>query len=144
MVNPFQEVNWNPDTAATRKFAVSLIIGLPAVALILLLARGLFGHSWQTHPAMWIAVSGVVLGGIFWIAPPVARPFYFVWYFVACCIGIVIGNVLVLAFFFTVILLLGLLLRPRLTLRKAPTKSANSYWNKVEQDSDSRRYYQQF
>lgn len=144
MVNPFQEVNWHPNTAATRKFAATLMVGFAAVALLLLVANRMFGHSWQIHTAMWIVVSGLVLGAVFWMVPLMARPFYLVWYFVACCIGIVIGNALVLAFFFTVILLLGALVRPRLGLKKAPDKSTHSYWNRVEQESDSRRYYQQF
>ncbi|MFT4587452.1 MAG: hypothetical protein ACI9VS_002084, partial [Candidatus Binatia bacterium] len=29
MLNPFKEVDWNPDLPARRKFAVSLVIGFP-------------------------------------------------------------------------------------------------------------------
>ena len=34
MINPFSEVNWNPDRPARKKFAVSLIIGFPAIAVV--------------------------------------------------------------------------------------------------------------
>ena len=29
MVNPFNEVSWNPDLRERRKFALSLVIGFP-------------------------------------------------------------------------------------------------------------------
>ena len=57
MVNPFKEVNWRPDVAERRKFALSLMIGFPCVALLFLLAGRLARGSWspalllfQNHP----------------------------------------------------------------------------------------------
>ena len=36
MVNPFKEVNWNPGPQERRKFALSLVIGFPCIAVVLL------------------------------------------------------------------------------------------------------------
>ena len=38
MLNPIKEVNWQPDTAARRVFAKSLMIGFPCLALLFLVA----------------------------------------------------------------------------------------------------------
>src|SRR4051812_23818824 len=109
MINPFAEVNWNPDTSAKRKFALSLMIGFPSLAAALFCFKRVWSGSWDPETAGWMAVAGFFLGGILWALPSVARPFYLVWYFIACCVGIVIGNALLLLFFFTVIVLFGLL-----------------------------------
>jgi hypothetical protein len=146
MINPFKEVNWNPDTAAKRKFALSLIIGFPCVALALLLLRRLISGGWHLGPALWLAGIGAAAGIVLRALPGIARPFYRAWYFVSCCIGIVISNVLLAAFYFIVLTLVGLVMRAigRQPLRKGFEKNAATYWNDAEQVTDPKRYYSQF
>ncbi len=65
MLNPFREVNWNPDTTARRAFAKSLVIGFPCVALVFLLAGWLAGKGWNVSFALKLGGIGalLILGG---------------------------------------------------------------------------------
>jgi len=100
MINPFTEVNWNPDIAERRKFGRTLFFGLPIVALLLALAKRLLTGQWHWEPAIWIAAVGITVGLISLATPSLARPFYVVWYGIACCIGIVMTNLLLAVFYY--------------------------------------------
>jgi len=145
MMNPFAETNWNPDTQARKKFAVSLIVGFPIIAVMFALVSYLKTHS-VGHFPIWLGGIGFVAGIIFWLVPQIARPFYVVWYFIACCMGIVIGNILFALFFYLVFTPMGLLLRLRRNpaITKGFDKSAKSYWCDAEKQVDLKRYYRQF
>ena len=146
MVNPFKEVNWRPNVAERRKFALSLMIGFPCVALLFLLAGRLARGSWSPVLPLWIGGVGVGLGVVLWLLPWLARPFYLVWYALACCIGIVVGNLLLIAFFYLVMTPIGVLMRAagRAPMQKGFDRSAATYWTNAEKVSDPRRYYRQY
>jgi len=145
MMNPFAEVDWNPDVRGRKKFAVSLIIGFPVIALLLALVSYLKTHAVGPFPA-WLGGVGLAAGVIFWLLPQIARPFYVAWYFLACCMGFVIGNVLFAVFFYLVFTPLGLLLRLRKkqAITKGFDKAKASYWRDAEKPVDLKRYYRQF
>lgn len=145
MINPFSEVNWNPDRLARRKFAVSLIIGFPVIAALFSAIAFLKHHS-LNHFFVWLGVIGLAAGIILWLLPQIARPFYLVWYFIACCMGFVMGNLLFALFFYLIFTPLGLLLRLRRDpgLTKGFDKSRKSYWRDAEKQVDLKRYYRQF
>src|SRR3954471_16196824 len=111
MINPFQDVDWNPGLREKRKFALSLIIGCPSVALLLFLLRRITSGQWHSSPAVWIAGIGAGMGLALWLLPVVAKPFYVAWYFLARCIGIVLANLLFMIFFFAIVTPVGLLRR---------------------------------
>jgi len=143
MLNPFAEVNWNPDVPARRKFAISLIIGFPCIAIFFALVTRL--HAWKPL-LLWVGVPGCAVGLVLWVLPQIARPFYVVWYGIACCIGIVVGNVLFMAFYYLVVTPLGLLRRafnPR-AFSKGFNKSRATYWEDAQKVLDPKRYYRQF
>jgi hypothetical protein len=145
MMNPFAEVDWNPDVRARKKFAVSLIVGFPVIAVLFGVVTRLVKHSW--HPFfLWLGIIGLAVGIVLWLLPQIAKPFYMVWYFIACCMGIVIGNVLFALFFYLVFTPLGLCLRLRQNqpITKGFDKSRKSYWRDAEKSVDSERYYRQF
>jgi hypothetical protein len=146
MVNPFKEVNWNPDLAQRRKFALSLLIGFPCLAALFLLAGFLRGRGWQWIIPAWIAAGGALTGLLLLTVPQIARPFYVAWYFVGCCIGILIGNLVLSVLFFTLFLALGLLMRGlgRRTIRKGFDPQSKSYWQDADPPGDPERYYRQF
>jgi len=148
MLNPFKEVNWNPGLAERRKFARSLVIGFPCVALILLLAGRLHSHTgaWNFKPPLLVGGIGVAFGLLFLVLPAIAKPFYLVWYFVASCIGLVMGNLLLGVAFYVFFTIVGLLKRGfgRPAIRKTVDKQARTYWQDAEQPSDRQRYYRQF
>lgn len=145
MVNPFKDTNWNPGTAEKRKFAVSLIIGFPILAAVFALVGWLRTGAWSGG-FVWLAVIGAALGAVLWVLPQIARPFYLVWYFAACCLGIVISNLLIAAFFYLVFTPIGLLMRAagRDPLQKRLDRSRTTYWHDVEKVVDGERYFRQF
>jgi hypothetical protein len=146
MVNPFADVNWKPDLAGKRKFAVSLIFGFPCIALLMFLVRGLAGGHWRPGGLVWLAVAGSAAGMILWALPMIARPFYVVWYFIGCCMGFVMGNLLLSVFFYLVVTPIGWLMRiaGKISLARGFDKSKPTYWQEGEKVVDLRDYYRQF
>jgi hypothetical protein len=145
MVNPFKEINWNPNPAECRKFAKSLILGFPSIAIFFSIVGRLTTHTWNPF-FLWLGVFGLSVGVVLWLLPQIAKPFYVAWYFVACSMGIVVGNVLLSAFYFLVITPIGLAMHAagRQLLRKGFDKNAVTYWRDAEKSIDPQRYYRQF
>ena len=146
MLNPFKEVNWNPDTAALRTFARSLVIGFPCIAVAFLLAGFLGGKGWNVSFALKLGGSGAVAGVLFYAVPAIAKPFYIVWYALACCIGLVVGNVLLGLIFYVLVTGIGLVKRlgGRQAIRKTPDHQATTYWVDAPPTPEAKRYYRQF
>lgn len=146
MVNPFKEVNWNPGPQERRKFALSLVIGFPCIAVVLLLLGWLRGKGWNLPLAAEVGGGGLAVGLLLLALPQIARPIYVGWYFVACCIGTVVGNLALGIVFFVLVTGLGLLMRAlgRRPVRKTFDKRAATYWQDLEQVDDPNRYYRQF
>lgn len=145
MVNPFKDTDWNPDLAARRSFAKSLIIGFPTLALVFTIAGWLKTHEWSAWTP-WLAGIGAGLGVVFWVVPQIAKPFYLAWYFLACCLGIVVSNSLLAVFYYLVITPFGVVMRwcgrDRMNRRLDPGKK--SYWQDAEKVVDPQRYWRQF
>lgn len=145
MMNPFKDVDWSPGLVEKRKFAKSLMIGFPALAIVFSLIHWLGAHSLKTS-FLYLGVIGATAGVILWVIPSIAKPFYMAWYFIACCIGFVMGNLLFCAFYFAVFTPIGLLKRSmgRPTFHKGFDKKTNSYWKEAEKEVEIGRYYRQF
>lgn len=146
MVNPFKEVDWNPDVAGRRSFAKSLVIGFPCVAVAFLLILRVKNGVWDTDLPLRIGLIGAVTGAVLYALPMLARPFYLVWYAVACGIGLVIGNVLLGLVFYVFVTGIALVMRllGRDPLHRQIDRVAATYWRDAEQPTDPRRYYSQF
>lgn len=146
MINPFKEVNWQPDTSARRKFAVSLIIGFPCLGLVLFLGRGLINGAWNPGLALKLGGIGLGAGIVFLLLPAIARPFYLAWFFVSCCIGIVVSNLLMALFYFVLLTPIGLLVRAfgRSAVQKGFKREAVTYWEAAPKSRPAKSYYQQF
>ena len=146
MLNPFKEVNWNPDTAALRTFARSLVIGFPCIAVAFLLAGLLAGKGWNISFALKLGGFGAAAGVLFYAVPVIAKPFYIVWYALACCIGLVVGNVLLGLIFY--VLVTGIALVRRFfgsqPIRKTPDPQAKTYWLAAAPPLNLKRYFSQF
>ena len=145
MMNPFAEVNWKPDVGEKRKFAFSLIIGFPCLALVFATMGRIASGGWNGK-FVWLAVIGALAGGVLWLIPQIAKPFYLAWYFVACCIGFVVGNILLSAVYYLVVTPIGLLVRAsgRGAIRRNLDRTSDSYWREAETVVDLTRYYRQF
>lgn len=146
MVNPFNEVNWKPGLPERRKFAVSLMIGFPAVAVALLLAGRLHGGTWRFELPLAVGGIGLVAGLVFRVLPQIVRPFYLGWYSVACSIGFVVGNVALAGVYLLLFTPIGLVRRAfgRQTFSKGFDRGAPTYWRDVRKTVDLTKYYRQF
>jgi len=146
MINPFTDVNWNPDIAERRKFGRTLLLGLPIIALLLALAKRFLTGQWHWEPAIWIAAVGITVGLISLATPSLARPFYVVWYGIACCIGIVMTNLLLAVFYYLAFTPISLLKHAlgKKTFRKGFQKGSPTYWQEAKHAPDRQRYYNQF
>ena len=146
MMNPFKEINWKPGLEQRRAFGKSLVIGFPIIALIFLVAGRLQLGEWNYLWPMRIGLIGAGAGAVFWAVPQLALPFYILWYGVAACIGLVIGNLIFAGIFFLLITPTGFLLRMagKDPIRKKPDKTAKSYWVEEKSGKDPLSYYRQF
>ncbi len=146
MVNPFKEVDWNPSPAALRAFAKSLVVGFPCLGLALLIIGRISSGQWEAQVPLLVAGCGVFAAIVFWLIPRIAKPFYIVWYCLACSIGLLLGNALLALVFYIVVTLIGLGMRllGRDPLNRKLDKNAKTYWLDVERDDDPQRYYRQF
>ena len=145
MLNPFKDVNWNPDVAERKNFALSLVLGFPIIALILATITRLSSHAWKPF-FFWLGVIGLTTGALLWLIPQIARPLYVIWYFCGCCLGIVMGNTLFALFYYLLLTPMGLIMRlaGRDPLRRRLDRSTPSYWRDAEKVVDMKRYYRQF
>ena len=146
MLNPFKEVNWHPDTAARRVFAKSLMIGFPCLALLFLVAGRIKTGAWNPAFSLQLAAIGAGAGALFWLVPAIAKPFYVVWYALACCIGLVVGNVVFALIFYVLVTGIGLLKRlgGNPPICKAPDRQAKTYWITAPPTPEPKRYFSQF
>lgn len=146
MINPFAEINWKPGVSDIRTFGKSLIIGGSSFAVAFtLLSKLVPAYADHATFASRAFVFVVLTGVLSWLIPTIGRPAYYVWFFVAACIGTVVTNTLLLLFyygFFTVIsLLMRLTGRDPLRLRRPATTSD---WLPYLPVSDVKRYYRQY
>jgi hypothetical protein len=146
MLNPFKEVNWKPGLEEKRKFAWSLVLGFPVLAVIFLLMGRLRTGAWHLTFPLTLGVIGFSLGLLLLALPLLAKPFYVIWYFLGCCIGLVVGNVLLAGVFYLLVTPLGFLKRAfgNRPIRKTFDKGAPTYWRDASQNTDPQRYYSQF
>jgi hypothetical protein len=93
-----------------------------------------------------LAGVGFTVGLVLRIFPSIARPFYVIWTFLGCCMGLVIGNLLLSLFFFLILTPMGSFMRlvGYRAIRKAFDKRTDTYWEDAETVSDVGRYYRQF
>jgi hypothetical protein len=146
MLNPFHDVNWKPGPGEKRRFAWSLVLGFPCLALGLFVLRRVATGDWDPRLPLIVGIVGVAVGVVLLLAPGIALPFYRAWYFLGCCLGFVTGNVLLTLFYFLCFTPVALLRRafgsPALT--KAPDPRANSYWKTAPPPPEPARYFRQF
>jgi hypothetical protein len=146
MINPFREQNWNPDRRERRRFARSLVIGCPCIAIIVFVLARWRGAAWSTDVALAIGAGGGLMGLILWTVPQVARPVYVVWFGVACAVGLVMGNALLTAVYLLLFAPIGMVRRAagRGGLSKGFDRAATSYWRDAPPQKAVERYYRQF
>lgn len=148
MVNPFTEIDWNPDRKAVRAFGrivliVSAVVVPVTVGLHLLLADGSAG-GFMLFLSRLFAVF-FALGLIAFLLPAAGKHIYKIWYFLSACIGLLVANLLLLLFFFgffsPIALVMRYLVRRDPLLLKRPT---GTMWSDHPRPRDVSRYYRQY
>jgi hypothetical protein len=146
MMNPFKEINWNPQTKDLRKFALSLIIGFPCLAVVFFLVKWWRFHAHPT-PDFFLKLGGIgaAVGLICLIIPFIARPLYYVWYALAGVMGLVMGNLIFAVMYYIIFSPLALLMRMtgRDPLQLKAVK-AESHWIDAEPAPPPARYFSQY
>ena len=147
MINPFKEINWQPDTAELRKFAWSLIIGFPCIAIVFFLAKWAKTQS-VPEPRFFLLLGGIgaAAGVVSLLIRPLARLLYPVWYFLAACVGIVMANLIFAVLFYGLFTPIGLFMRVigRDALNLKWKKSAATHWIDAPPAPPAERYFSQF
>lgn len=144
-MNPFKDINWNPQAADLRKFAWSLVIGFPCLAVLFFCAKWLkTGAMPSPEGFLKLAAVGVIVGLICLAVPLIAKPLYYVWYAIAGCIGFVMGNLIFGLMFYAVFTPIGLVMRligrDPLQLKQ---KQASSHWIDAPPQPPAARYFTQ-
>ncbi len=147
MINPFKEVNWRPGSEDLRKFAISLIIGFPVIAVIFFVI-GWARTSALPAPHGYLTLGGIgaAVGLVCLLIPLIARPLYFVWYAVASCIGLVMANLIFALMFYGIFAPLGLVMRllGRDPLNLKWQRTSASHWVDAPPAPPASRYFSQY
>ena len=134
----FHLVNWNPDRAELRRFAVAMIVGFAVLGALVAWKTGLIGPKTRV---LWAA--GVVLAGAANI-PYAGRLAYLVVYVPASLIGWVISHVLLTAVFFGVFTPVGLIIRVAGIDPMMLRSPAGGGWKPFQRSKLTDRYYSQY
>jgi hypothetical protein len=147
MINPFKEINWQPDRQDLRKFSISLIIGFPCIALVFFLAKWV-SKGELPEPRFFLLLGGIgaAVGFVCLIIPIIGRPLYYVWYTLAACVGIVMANLLFGLLFYVLFAPLGLFMRliGRDALSLKSKKGSISYWKDAPPPRPVTHYFRQY
>jgi hypothetical protein len=125
------KVNKNPSARDVRIFAIGLLIGFPAFAMVLLcLARTRTGMA-QSSPftfgmAMGLCAVGVVGGMLAFLSPALGRKLYIAWMTLTLPIGIVMSTVLLSLIYFALLAPFSVIVRRKDPLRKK--LGGPTYW----------------
>ena len=147
MINPFKEINWKPASTDLRKFAWSLIIGFPIIALLFFLMKWTGTHRMpEVKSYLLLGGIGAAIGIVCLLVPVIARPLYYVWYALAACIGIVMANLIFALIFYGLFAPMGLLMR---LIRRDPLnlkwkRSAATHWIDVPPAPPAAHYFRQY
>ena len=148
MINPFAEINWNPEEKDILSFGRAMLIGFSAIAVIFLIVN-LFRLPLSQGLTVPIAIFfiGALLYIISNIGVGAAKPFYFIWFFLAATIGIVVSNILLMAFYYLFFSVFAFLFRSisgrdPLTLKKNSNKK--SWWVEIQGEKTLKSYFKQF
>ncbi len=148
MINPFDDINWHPDNAELRSFGRTMLLAFSALSAFLL-AVNLFRFPLNeslTIPSAFFLV-GVFFCLVSMLGVPVALPFYWGWNFFAGIIGLVLGNLMLLLFFYVFFSGFAVLFRvgtgrDPLALTKDP--NARTWWRERVAKRNLKSYFKQY
>jgi hypothetical protein len=146
IVNKFKDINWSPNIAERKQFALRLLAGFPCMGVGLSIIIRLSSGHWNFHVPMIVVSVGLAVAVLSWILPVLALPVYRVWYFLVCIIDTVVTISMLTLLFYLVMFPAGLVYRlfKGGPFRKQPTSARATYWEDVPPTHDVSRYYRQY
>jgi hypothetical protein len=147
MINPFKDINWSPERTELRKFAWSLIIGFPCLALVFFLAKWIKTHE---VPALdfFLKLGGIgaAIGIVCLAVPLIARPLYYIWYGIAGVMGLIMGNLIFCVMFYLLFTPIGLVMKlmGRDALNLKWQRTSASHWIDAPPAPSADHYFSQF
>lgn len=131
--------------AACRRFAFTLLVGLPLAGFVWLLLLRITTGGWIWSVPLGFVLAAFVLGGSALAAPDWGRRLYIGWHAVVRTIERGLTGVLLFIFFWFVVTPIGLVRRRRSSgFLRGPMPGRKSYWQEVPPVKDPSRYYRQY
>ncbi len=140
------KISWNPSDRQLRQFGVCAVLGLPLLGW---LALG------RTGPAHWspaefavigsFATLGLVTGLLAWLSPRLLRIPFIAATLITLPIGLVLGELLLLAIYFGIFTPVALVFRliGRDALDRRLDAGIPSYWMPKAQAANAEQYFHQ-
>ncbi len=148
MINPFTEINWQPEKKDIISFGRSMLIGFTVISTIFLIVN-LFIIPFNEAlywPTLLFSV-GALLYLISNAGVTIAKPFYLVWFFLSATIGIMVSNLLLTMFYYLFFSVFAVIFR--LTTGRDPLKlkkdlNKKSWWVEIKEEKSLKRYFKQY
>jgi hypothetical protein len=135
----FQHLNWRPDRAELRRFAVAMLIGFAVLGMLAAWRAGGLGRN---ALALWLIGVALAVGAL---VPGLGRFVYLLVYLPTSIIGYVVSSIVLTLIFYFVFTPLGLLLKLLgHDLLQLNAKRAQSNWRQRGDEKHADRYYHQF
>lgn len=149
MINPFNEINWNPGVREIKSFGRTVLTGFLLIGAVVFLSGVLRRFSFAEAAVIpfWLGGAGIFVWLIARLSPAAARPLYLVWFFAAACMGIVVSNLILAGFFYLIFTPTGIVLRilsgrDPLLLKRDNSRKSN--WADHKSKTDPARYFKQY
>ena len=134
---PLVQLNWNPEDHQLKQFGWFSLVMLPLIA-----------SFWGATPSLIGIFFGVgaLLTVVGMLVPKVLKPVFVGLSVVLMPIGLVVGEIMMIAVFLTVFLPIGLVFRMmgRDRLQLTLDRNRESYWQPKEIPSQKERYFRQY
>ncbi len=142
MINPFAEINWNPQQTHLRSFGNTVIVGAFIVAGIFYMLGSL-----SLAAATGVAAAGVLCLFLSYAVPAAAKPIYYLWFALGATIGIIVSNLVLALFYYLILTPVALAIRMfsrRDPLGLNPNANGDSNWRDCQKINNPKRYFKQY
>jgi hypothetical protein len=139
-------VNTNPTPRELRKFALTMLIGMPVVGAIWT------GIIWWSQDVLnpwilaWFSALGVSVCILTFLSQGAGRKAYIGWHTLAALIEAIISLLSTFIMYWLTIVPIGLVMRlfGRKPLPLTFDRSTPSYWKEYQEPEDIKRYFRQY
>ena len=130
------QINFDPEVRQLRQFGCICLIALPGI-----------GWLWGAGQTLLIilAAIGLVMAIAGFVFPAAVKPFFLGLSLIAAPIGMVVGEIAMMAVYYLVFMPIGLVFRllRRDALQLKIDRSSSTYWQDKARPADAASYYRQ-